>query len=288
MGIFDGILGSVAGSAVGNFFGQDRQEDSQSFNAEQAAIAHARSIQMYQNRYQWSVEDLKKAGLNPMLAYGHGPGSAGSGAQASGSPASPGPTPDIPGGIQATSAADYNRALTERVEAEKEKLAAETREINERTPTHAVTRDSLNQGIQESQERIRKIIQDTSTSAATAQNLQQQTQNLQEIIPQIRAQTAQLHALAKLNLAHVGQAAAQTAQLKALEGLTREQMGEVQQRVRENLPQLDAALRRLEQDSQKLAMPRRYHESGTQEGYLGALSATLKALNPFSDFLKPR
>lgn len=44
------------------------------FNAEQAEKAFAREKDLYSKRYQIQVEDLKKAGLNPALAYNLGAG----------------------------------------------------------------------------------------------------------------------------------------------------------------------------------------------------------------------
>jgi hypothetical protein len=49
-----------------------------------AADANAFSAQQYANRYQTTVKDMQAAGLNPMLAYSQGAGSAPTGQQAQG------------------------------------------------------------------------------------------------------------------------------------------------------------------------------------------------------------
>lgn len=64
-GIDDAILGTVGAGLVNNLFASNRQEDAQAFSAQQ-----------YATRYQTQVKDLQAAGLNPMLAYVQGPGSA--------------------------------------------------------------------------------------------------------------------------------------------------------------------------------------------------------------------
>lgn len=58
-GIDDAILGTVGAGLVNNLFAGSRQDDAQSFSAQQ-----------YATRYQTTVKDMEAAGLNPMLAYG--------------------------------------------------------------------------------------------------------------------------------------------------------------------------------------------------------------------------
>lgn len=64
-GIDDAILGTVGAGLVNNLFAGSRQSDAQAFSAQQ-----------YATRYQTTVQDMQAAGLNPMLAYTQGVGSA--------------------------------------------------------------------------------------------------------------------------------------------------------------------------------------------------------------------
>lgn len=59
------MLSSILGSVADNLFARNRQEDQQAFNAEQ-----------YAKRYQVQTEDMKKAGINPMLSVSQGAGAA--------------------------------------------------------------------------------------------------------------------------------------------------------------------------------------------------------------------
>lgn len=65
------IAGSVLGSVVQNHY-----------NSANAAQANAWNVENYKHRYQWAVEDMRKAGLNPILAATNGIGGSISGASA--------------------------------------------------------------------------------------------------------------------------------------------------------------------------------------------------------------
>lgn len=65
------VAGSVLGSAVQNHY-----------NSANAAQANAWNVENYKHRYQWAVDDMRNAGLNPILAATNGIGGSIAGASA--------------------------------------------------------------------------------------------------------------------------------------------------------------------------------------------------------------
>lgn len=66
-----GAAGGIIGSAI-----------SAAFAAKQAKLQRAFQKEMYQNRYQYTMDDMRSAGLNPILAYQQGVGNPGAGSMA--------------------------------------------------------------------------------------------------------------------------------------------------------------------------------------------------------------
>lgn len=276
------------------FMANNRQEDQQDFNAEQALMQREWETAMYQNRYQYTVNDLMKAGLNPMLAYMHGAPGPGSGASASSGIASSSGS-NVGGAYSSASQVAVNEAQEKLIDANADKAKAEADEIRARTPTHAVSIDQMRQNITESQERIKNIMETVKLTSHSAANVEQQTKNLQALIPQIEATVNNLRAHTKLAGAQTTLAGAQTtlagaetSRAATQAGQNLAATGEINQRVQANLPALENALKELQRQARILEMPGRHQEAAVSEGYTGALAATLRALNPFSDFIKSR
>lgn len=68
-------LGSVAGSVLGSVVQNH-------YNSANAAQANEWNVENYKHRYQWAVEDMRAAGLNPILAATNGIGGSIAGASA--------------------------------------------------------------------------------------------------------------------------------------------------------------------------------------------------------------
>lgn len=73
MGLFSAI-GSIAGALIGRSSAKS-QNKAASQEAEQSRLFTKEQLQ---NRHQWEVEDLRKAGLNPILSAGGTPSIGGS------------------------------------------------------------------------------------------------------------------------------------------------------------------------------------------------------------------
>lgn len=79
MGAF---LGSAAGAVAGGVASIIGGALSNSAARHAATVANQRNIYNYQHRYQWAMEDMQKAGLNPILAATQGIGGSVNGASA--------------------------------------------------------------------------------------------------------------------------------------------------------------------------------------------------------------
>lgn len=73
---------SLAGGLYAQYATDERQKDAQAFNAQQAANQMQFQKEMRNTAYQAAMKDMRKAGLNPILAYQKGPASSPSGAMA--------------------------------------------------------------------------------------------------------------------------------------------------------------------------------------------------------------
>lgn len=72
-------LGNIAGSVFGNLASSKIQSQ---YNEEAIRLQNELNVENYKNRYQWAVEDMRSAGLNPILAATNGIGGSISGASA--------------------------------------------------------------------------------------------------------------------------------------------------------------------------------------------------------------
>lgn len=265
MGLLSGLTGGLLDLGM-DLYAQDqaraRQNDAQDFNAAEAQKNRDYQTTMSNTQYQRATADMLAAGLNPMLAYQHGGAGTPPGATAT---SGIGGTPQghsIAAGMQSASQIQLNDAIEERTRAEADKASADAAEARARTPTYAVSIDQMQAQIDQTRESIKKIIQETSTSAYSAENLQQQTENLKAVLPQIRAMVDNLRAQTK-----------QTGKLSE----------ESQQRINQNLPAIEAGLKRLETQHSVLAIPRSQQEAAVNQSVVGALGALLRSISPLGN-----
>lgn len=263
-GIGEGI------TAMANYFGAERQHDLNMQGAERAEFASAHQAALsrdWQERmsntgYERATASMKNAGLNPMLAYHQGPAPTPGGATGSGFPSQSSKVESIP-----ISTAAQIRNL----DASTAKQQAEADEIKARTPTHGQSIEeskarisNIGQQIGESAMRIEKIIAETTQADASAANIRQQTLNLKTTIPHIqesirllRAQTTQTGTITK----------------------------EANQRIVQNLPHLEAQIKKLDIIYKAMEAPGRETTHAFEQSGAGAvlrsIREALKSLIPF-------
>lgn len=127
---WSGIIGNVGGAVIGGLFGQSSAADQ--FNRQKKLIDYQHQLQVddFKHRYQWSTEDMKAAGLNPILAATSGIGGNISGVSAGN--AAMAPTPDFANAINSGLARDLVKSemKIKQQEADTNRMNAETARDN--------------------------------------------------------------------------------------------------------------------------------------------------------------
>jgi hypothetical protein len=139
------FLGSALGAVTGGISSIIGGALSNSAARHAATVANQRNVYNYQQRYQWSMQDMQKAGLNPMLAATQG----------------------IGGSVNGASALSANYNLGEGVTAGMSAQAAGS--SAKAAQKQANTAEAVGQGT------VRKLDSDVALNAATAKNYEAET-----------------------------------------------------------------------------------------------------------------
>lgn len=77
MGLFDGIFSTITGGLLGGIFGQSEADQQQANSKELMELQFQQNKEIMQHKHQWEVDDLRNAGLNPILTQGGSTGTLG-------------------------------------------------------------------------------------------------------------------------------------------------------------------------------------------------------------------
>lgn len=169
LGSFFGPIGSTVGSALGGALDSDAEQDrAEGYSSAQAQANRDFQERMSNTSYQRGMEDMRRAGLNPMLAYSQGGATVPQGSMA-----------PYPGPVGAT----YQAAAASATSANAAVMQAETaRKIGDET-VHKIKQEVSN--LKTDQDRLDAVILNLGEER---QNLIKQGWNMTEIGNHIRAQ----------------------------------------------------------------------------------------------------
>ena len=177
-------VGTVLGGAVGGFLESSwKDKQAADFNSAEAAKTRAWQTDMSGTTYQRTMEDMRKAGLNPMLAYSQGGSSVPTGPVAS-YPGAVGAAYEQSSAAQAQAGASQMQANTAASigSATIEKIKADVLNVNTDT-------DRLKAIIRNLGEEYQNLIKDGWNKTDIGNHIRAQIDKIKAEIPQIFSQS---------------------------------------------------------------------------------------------------
>ena len=169
-----GIGGTMLGNEQQHNYNEQNMRRQHRYNLEYMNLAHTQAKEKMQSAWQWEINDMKKAGINPVAVMGgqaSGPSMAGG--SGSGGNVSPGAETAGNLGANITAAMDLMR-----MKSEINKTNAETNLINEQSGKTRQETLATMQNIKESQARTLNIIEDSNLKEAQKAKIRTEIQGL--------------------------------------------------------------------------------------------------------------
>lgn len=224
------------------------------------------------NRYTHMVADLRRAGLNPMLAAVQGQPPSGSNQVATGAPHSAGAVNNQRGSSVSLASSSAAAAQASLVGAEARLKESQAKNLDADTQKKLEEPALVKAHVSESIQRAKTLMAQESREYATADQSRQVVVNMQAELPRIEADITRLRAVTQETLQRAG---LHEAQAKA-----------VMQQVHANLPELEKAFKEFQVKLEGLKVPGAQNVAQVQESFLGVLSQYVRALIPINNLLK--
>lgn len=178
----------VLGGAIGGLLDFGSSAYAVNENQNEATRANERALYARSTAYQASTEDMKKAGLNPILAAGHGATPMSSGAQAAAAPDPRAGTAAVQGYAAAATARREGEIADEqkkRLQADTRKATAEAEGVEIDNRYRAAGHET---GLEEATARIKNIAGQTDLAKKQGDKLVAEAKNVRESLTLIRQQ----------------------------------------------------------------------------------------------------
>lgn len=209
-----GWLGSIGGSLISGLFGMKSASDANSAQQAMSEQQHKWNVEDYQHRYQWAAQDMRAAGLNPILAATNGIGGSINGTSVPA--AHMAPTPDFAGAFNSAFQTQSQKEIAKmQNEVAKEGLVLEKTKIS-----NAKEKQDNDIKIDNARFALEKMVQEAAVKRADALN-SAQIENMKE---RLKADIAHYERM-DLNGAAMASAAMQSANAHGLMAAVQAELG---------------------------------------------------------------
>lgn len=185
-GIDDAIIAAVAAETIGSAFDIFGQNSANAANRQMMSDSNQFNAQQFATRYQTTVNDLKAAGLSPMLAYGQGGGS---------------PPSAVPIIAQTNPYQRLGGAAQRAIGAANTAVQTDLNKTQERVADMNITKIISEIGVNE--EMRKNLSADTILKTLQAPNVSQQTKNLMQQELLTRAQITYTNSMEAATRQHI-------------------------------------------------------------------------------------